>query len=318
MNWITEAIENLIIRGQNELFPRIELIDRDLKIASSEIKSHFYFIKLDAQGNIRKNDLLQFIAMKIVDYSIPKKQQIEAREYFNTYNSSWKVLELEKKAKQLFTGLDKTGELGEMMLYILTEEVLKLPQIISKMTLKTSGKMHYQGADGIHFKYNEENDSLDLYWGESKMEKTISSALRNCFKSITPFLTDPNSYNSAQNRDLALITTNISENINNKKLEDFLVNYFDLNNDYSNRLNFKGICFIGFDVDNYPSKIKEKTSEQLLDEFKSKIYDWSNSIEIQANNYPDIKKFDINIFLMPFDSVEDMRSKFLELVNHAS
>lgn len=204
------------------------------------------------------------------------------------------------------------------MLYILTEEVLKLPQIISKMTLKTSGKMHYQGADGIHFKYNEENDSLDLYWGESKMEKTISSALRNCFKSITPFLTDPNSYNSTQNRDLELITTNISENINNKKLEDFLVNYFDLNNDCSNRLNFKGICFIGFDVDNYPSKIKEKTSKQLFDEFKSKISDWNNSIEIQANNYPDIKNFDINIFLMPFDSVEDMRSKFLELVNHVS
>lgn len=277
--------------------------------------AHFYFIKLDANGNPRKKDLLQFIAMKIVDYSIPKKQQEEAREYYNKYKSSVKVLELEQKAKKLFTELDKTGELGEILLYILTEEILNLPQIISKMTLKTSGKLHYQGADGIHFKYNESDNSLDLYWGESKMEKTITSALSNCFCSITPFLTDPNSYDSTQNRDLQLITTNISENINNKKLEDFLVRYFDLNNDCSNKLNFKGICFIGFDVNNYPLKPKEKTTDQLLNEFKSKISSWKRSIETQVDNYPDIKKFDVNIFLMPFDSVESMREEFLKLVN---
>ncbi|TWP24024.1 DUF1837 domain-containing protein [Apibacter muscae] len=258
MNWITEAINNLIINGENELFSRIELIEKDLKIDSTETSAHFYFIKLDANGNPRKKDLLQFIATKIVDYSIPKKQQQDASEYLIKYRSSLKVLELEQKAKKLFTELDKTGELGEILLYILTEDILKLPKIISKMTLKTSGKLHYQGADGIHFKYNESDDSLDLYWGESKMEKTITSALSNCFGSITPFLTDPNSYDSTQNRDLQLITANISDNINNKKLEDFLVNFFDLNSDYSNKLNFKGVCFIGFDVKNYPKKPKEK------------------------------------------------------------
>jgi hypothetical protein len=315
MNWITEAINELIIKGENELFSRIELIEKDLKIDSTDTSAHFYFIKLDANGNPRKKDLLQFIAMKIVDYSIPKKQQEEAREYYNKHKSSAKVLELEQKAKKLFTELDKTGELGEILLYILTEEILNLPQIISKMTLKTSGKLHYQGADGVHFKYNELDDSLDLYWGESKMEKTITSALSNCFSSITPFLTDPNSYDSTQNRDLQLITTNISENINNKKLEDFLVKYFDLNNDYSNRLNFKGICFIGFDVNNYPLKPKEKTTGQLLGEFKTNIKSWKKSIETQVNNHPDIKKFDINIFLMPFDSVDNMREEFLKLVN---
>jgi len=315
MSWITEAINDLIIKGENELFSRIGLIEKDLKINSSETKAHFYFIKLDANGNLRKKDLLQFVAMKIVDYSIPKKQQIEARDYFIKYNSTAKVLELEQKAKKLFTELDKTGELGEMMLYILTEEILNLPQIISKMTLKTSGKLHYQGADGVHFHYNELDDSLDLYWGESKMEKTITSALNNCFGSITPFLTDPNSYDSTQNRDLELITSNISENINNKELEDFLVKYFDLNSDSSNRLNFKGICFIGFDVKNYPSKPKEKTVNKLLDEFKLKISSWTKSIETQVDNYPDIKKFDINIFLMPFDSVDKMRSDFLKLFN---
>lgn len=314
MNWISQAIEDLIIKGENELASRIHLIEKDLKFDSTDTTSHFYFIKLDGNGNPRKKDLLQFIAMKIVDYSIPKKQQQEAKDYFIKTNSTAKVLELEQKAKKLFTELDKTGELGEMLLYILTEDLLKLPQLISKMTLKTSGKLHYQGADGVHFKYNESDDSLDLFWGESKMEKTITSALSNCFGSIEPFLTDPNSYDSTQNRDLQLITSGLSDNINNKKLEDFLVNYFDLNSDFSNKLNFKGICFIGFDVKDYPKNPKEKTTEELLDIFTIRLESWKKSIETQIKNYPQLNKFEINIFLMPFDSVDNMREEFLKLV----
>lgn len=314
MNWISQAIEDLIIKNDNELHSRIELIQKDIKFDLSETVAHFYFIKLDGSGNPRKRDLLQYVATKILDYSIPKKEQIAAREYLLKFNSTSKVLELQRKAKLLFVDLEKTGELGEMLLYILTEDILKLPQIISKMTLKTSSKLHYQGADGIHFNYNECDDTLDLYWGESKMEKTITSALSNCFNSIVPFLTNPVSYDSTQNRDLQLITSNISENINNEKLEDFLVNYFDLNNDYSNKLNFKGICFIGFDVDNYPTKAKEKSTLVLLEEFKEKLKSWKRSIITQLDNHPDIKKFEMNIFIMPFESVDEMRKEFLELV----
>jgi hypothetical protein len=54
MSWITEAINDLIIKGENELFSRIGLIEKDLKINSSETKAHFYFIKLDANGKLRK------------------------------------------------------------------------------------------------------------------------------------------------------------------------------------------------------------------------------------------------------------------------
>ncbi|MBV7440028.1 DUF1837 domain-containing protein [Weeksellaceae bacterium TAE3-ERU29] len=314
MNWITQAIKDLIIKNDNELHSRIELIEKDFKFELTETLAHFYFIKLDGNGNPRKSDLLKYVAMKIVDYSIPRKELQEAKEYLNKNNSSFKIIELEKKANKLFTSLEKTGELGEMLLYILTEDILKLPQIISKMTLKTSGNLHYQGADGIHFNYNESDDTLDLYWGESKMEKTITSALSNCFNSITPFLTDPISYDSTQNRDLQLITSNIDENINDKKLEDFLVNYFDLNSDFSNKLNFKGICFIGFDVRNYPKKPRKKTTNTLLEEFKNELRRWKKSVKTQLDNHPELKSFEINIFLMPFESVEEMREEFLELI----
>lgn len=83
--------------------------------------------------------------------------------------------------------MDKTGEGGEILLYILTQDILKLPQLISKMSLKTSAKMHYQGADGVHFRYNRTTGNLELYWAEAKMYQNLNAALTNCFDSLKGF-----------------------------------------------------------------------------------------------------------------------------------
>lgn len=47
MNWITQAIDDLIIKSDNELHSKIVLIEKDFKFDSSETSIHFYFIKLD-------------------------------------------------------------------------------------------------------------------------------------------------------------------------------------------------------------------------------------------------------------------------------
>ncbi|WP_223252149.1 Hachiman antiphage defense system protein HamA [Paracoccus mutanolyticus] len=47
----------------------------------------------------------------------------------------------------MFTDLKSSGEGGELLLYLLTERFLGLPQILCKMSLKTSA--HYHGADGV-------------------------------------------------------------------------------------------------------------------------------------------------------------------------
>ena len=198
------------------------------------------------------------------------------------------------------------------MLYILSMEILRLPQLISKMSLKTSGRLHYQGADAIHFNYNQTTQMLEIYWGESKMEKTITSALKNCFKSISPILTSTISDDSPQSRDIQLVIANLPDNIDNKELEDFLVGYLDLNSDKSNKMDFRAVCFVGFDSKEYPQNPKEKIDSELFAELQSKIKGWKKSIKTQIKNHTSLDKFDINIFLMPFDSVDDMRRDFLK------
>lgn len=315
MGWIADAIQNLLIKGEREIFSRIEKIGTELEVDGTETKAYCYTVKLDAQGNPRVNDLIEFMITKIIDYSIPKKLQDEAKEHMINTGSTSKIIELEKKASHLFTDLDKTGEFGEMLLYILVQEILELPQLISKMSLKTSGQLHYQGADGIHVKYDETDDSLSLYWGESKMEKTMYSGLKNCFESLKSFLLDTYGNASTQTRDLHLIMSNITENINNSKLEDILVRYFDLDDDLSNKLKYKGICFVGFDSAHYPKNPLEKTTKDLVTLFQGEMSTWLQTTGNQVKKHINLEKFEIHLFLIPFPSVQEFRTHFLNNIS---
>lgn len=312
MSTITEAINRLIISSEGDFSSRIGVIDKDCIIDETKTIAHFFYIKLDGSGNVRKDDFLNFVTDRIVDYSLPEKEKNEAKEHMARTGSMSKCLELQRKASALFTDLEKTGELGEIMLYILSMEILRLPQLISKISLKTSGRLHYQGADAIHFNYNQDTQMLEIYWGESKMEKTITSALNNCFESISPILTSTISDDSPQSRDIQLVITHLPNNINNKELEDFLVEYLDLNSEKSNKLDFRGVCFIGFDSKEYPQNPKEKIDSELFSELQKRIDGWKKSIKTQIGKHTSLDKFDINVFLMPFDSVDDMRTDFLK------
>ncbi|MBI1286743.1 MAG: DUF1837 domain-containing protein [Flavobacteriales bacterium] len=315
MSWIEDAINELVISQEGKINSRIACLEKDLEIPETEAIAHCYCVKLDGQGNPRTKDLVDFIATKIVDYSIPKKSIDEAKESFIRTNSTDKILELQAKAKMLFTDLKQTGELGEMLLYVLVQEVLGFPQLISKMSLKTSGKLHYQGADGIHVHFDSKDDTLSLYWGESKMEKTLNSGLTNCFNSLKGFLLDTYGSGSVQERDLMLITQNIFDNTNNPKLEDAIVKYFDLDDDASNKLKYKGVCFVGFDSKHYPSNPHEKTLADIKKLFEAEIESWLKTSGSKIKNHVNLEKFEIHVFLIPFPSVEDLRNQFLKIVS---
>ncbi|PQJ15944.1 HamA C-terminal domain-containing protein [Aureicoccus marinus] len=314
MSWIENAIKSLLLNGEGEIHSRIEKLGTELNIDKTQALGYCYFIKLDGQGNPRTQDLIEFVAAKIIDYSIPKKLQDEASEHHKRTGSFSKISDLEKRAKALFTDLNKTGEFGEMLLYTLVQEILELPQLISKMSLKSSGKLHYQGADGIHVKFDPKDETLALYWGESKMQKKLNDALKNCFDSLKGFLLDTFGHNSTQTRDLELITQNLNQNINNPELEKALVRYFDLDDDMSNKLKYRGVCFVGFESNNYPSKPFEKTLDEIKDQFLKEMDDWLNKGGKHIKTHVGLESFEIHVFLIPFPSVQKFRDNFLELI----
>lgn len=314
MNRIEKALDSLLIQSCGEIKSRIEQVSFCVDIEETNSKGYCYCLKIDGNGNVRIQDLIEYIDTKIVDYAIPKKEIDEAKEYQETYGSTSRILALEKKARQLFTSLEKTGEGGEILLYILVQEFLKIPQLISKMSIKTSGALHYQGADGIHVSYDKSNNLLNLYWGEAKMYQDIKDGIKACLESVKDFLLDSYSIASAQERDLQLITSNLHANINDSEFEDLLVKYFDKDNDLSNHLVYKGICFIGFDFDKYPTNNLIKTTQEVKNEIENELHKWHAELKKRIKSHEKLDLKEIHVFLMPFPSVAEFRKYYLETI----
>ncbi|MFA8342043.1 MAG: DUF1837 domain-containing protein [Rhodothermaceae bacterium] len=312
MSRIEQAINNLIIGSCGEINSKLEQVAFEIDIKDTKSKGYCYCLKVDANGELRLKDLIEFIDTKIVDYAIPKKDVDEAKKHFDSTGSTQKILGLQKRAKTLFTDLEKTGEGGEILLYILVLEYLKIPQLISKMALKTSGQVHYQGADGVHVKYDSKNKRLNLFWCESKMYKSMSDAVDECLTSIKGYLLDSRSAESVQQRDLELITSNITTNVNDVELEDILVRYFDKDDDLSNSLEYKAICFLGFNRAVYKSKGVLKSTGEIKTTIEAKMTEWYDVVGEKINEHPRLNLKEMHIFLMPFPSVEEFRRSFLK------
>ena len=62
--------------------------------------------------------------------------------------------------------------------------------MVAKIDLKTNPKLEVNGSDGIHMKWHPDDKVLDIYFGESKLEQTASSAIKNAFVSMENFHAD--------------------------------------------------------------------------------------------------------------------------------
>lgn len=103
---------------------------------------------------------------------------------------------LNARARRLFmqaTGSSaRSGEGGELLLFILAEEFLKAPLLVSKMRLKTNTQMPVYGSDGIHAAWDGKAGTLVLYLGESKVHADLNGAIADALKSISELKSDSN------------------------------------------------------------------------------------------------------------------------------
>tara|TARA_R100000365_G_C2741326_1_gene70028 strand:- start:864 stop:1724 length:861 start_codon:yes stop_codon:yes gene_type:complete len=180
----------------------------------------------------------------VVDYAIPRSKVAEAKARDLKYNSTEATTELVERAKRSFTDVAKTGEGGEMLLFLLAERFLKLPQILCKMDLKTDNRMHYHGSDGVYAGVTP-SGTLKLYWGESKIYNKVGTAIRDCLASLAPFLTELESEDAEREQDLILLSD--KADLTNPELTDALKRYFDRSSPMSARVQYCGVALVGFD-----------------------------------------------------------------------
>ncbi len=122
-----------------------------------------------------------------------------------------KAIELLRTAKnEKDTGAG--GELGEILLYLLLEQKLKAPKLLSKVELKTSGNQYVFGSDGVHL-LSMDDKQFQLVLGESKIKGDLKDAVEDAFKSISKVAEDPSN-------EIRLIEKNIfSESFTDEEAE---------------------------------------------------------------------------------------------------
>ena len=157
----------------------LELVERDVIIDGHQTRIHCHCLTVDGNGRVQPQRLAEFMRNAIADYAIPRSKLAQAKARDAKYNSTEAVAGMLEEARRTFTDLAKTGEGGEMLLFLLAERFLQLPQILCKMDLKTDTRMHYHGADGVYAGITDDG-LLKLYWGESKVYKSAPAAIADC------------------------------------------------------------------------------------------------------------------------------------------
>jgi len=212
---------------------------------------------------------------------------------------------LHREAKSLLRRFKTSGESGEILLYFLIETVLKAPQLVAKMDLKTNPKMELHGSDGLHFKWNETDELLDVYFGEAKLERELSVAIDHALSSISRFHEE-----KLDQHELSLVTGHFKWA--DEKLRTEVLKYLD-RHDPGLDCRYNHACLIGWSWEKY----NQLNTEKRLDFiggfeaiYKARAAKVADLINEKFKGFK-LRHLRFEVFILPFDSVQSFRDEFI-------
>ncbi len=189
-----------------------------------------------------------------------------------------------------------------MLLYLLLEIGLELPQLLCKMPLKTDEEMHVHGTDGVHAKLQPDG-TLALYWGESKLYKSVNSAIDECLAGIAPFL--KNLGGKQAKRDVELLRDHLD--LDDPALTGALKAYFTAGTTQRTQIQARGAALVGSSLADYPypfeddKKTATAATQKLLKKWRERT-----TLKVDKNELSD---FELEIFFVPFPDVQVFRDE---------
>lgn len=300
-SWFADALTAAARQEPEGIESYLHTVGPPASIQSTGAFCRTHWVPLNPQGQPRVAVLAKRLAEDVINYCIPRRKIDDAHSYFLKTGSTSRFSRLETEARGLFTRLIQSGEGGELLLYFLMESYLGIPQILCKMDLKTNSNMHIHGVDGVHAQFLP-NGNLAVYWGESKIYKDFDGAIKDCFESITPFLTDAGG--GAVERDMHLVRDNVDAS--NRELSLELAKYFDNDHVEAQRLEVRGACLVGFSHSEYTSSPFEPDGTTIRADLLTLMAGWQQKIAKRITT-KNISSFHIEIFCVPLPSADEFR-----------
>ena len=307
--WLVDAVSRLARDETRSLDAHLLSVGEPLTLENTRATCRCHYVRRDGNGRPRIQQLADKLAEQAIDYCIPRTRIREAHQHFQTTGSTEQFAQLNREARALFTSLKKSGEGGELLLYLLLEVGLGLPQLLCKMDLKTNTRMHVHGADGLHAGVDDDTGKLVLYWGESKIFADASAAIRDCLGSLAPMLRDDDNGGAASDRDFQLLQRHAD--LDDPALEAAFKQFLDVDGEHYNSVEFRGLCLVGFDCEAYPATPGAINADAVAAQVIELLPRWKQQIlrRVQAET---LEGFGMHFICVPFPSAEDFRERLLQ------
>lgn len=259
----------------------------------------FHHLRLDANGEPKFKELAHVLADHIVEYCFSARRR-------NGAQKPHEISKLNREARSYCRKFATSGEAGEMLLYFLLEAVLGAPQMVAKMELKTNPRMEGHGSDGIHLKWHNADNLIDIFFGEAKLEQSIYSALDSVLESLEKFHQD-----KLMEHEFGMVTS-FYKHADDKTREAVLA-LVDRQSPGNNcRINHA--CLVGYNWDEY-TKLGQGHAAKLEADFRARYTsDLPRLTELLQKRLSKFSKptLRFEVFFLPFRTVQEFRDAFNE------
>ena len=277
----------------------IDALNEPFPLAGLAATARFHHLKLDSNGRPRWRDLAKNLAFHLLSYCFNAQRRDQVK-------SDADLMELRHEAREFFRDATRSGEAGEMLLYMLLEAALQAPQMVAKISLKTNPQTETLGSDGIHMKWNACDGVMDIYFGEAKLYRHAGDAIKSAVVSIDQFHD-----NLMEDFELRMVTRHFKHA--ESELRENVLNYVNRGT-ASTTVRVNHACLIGFNWDVY-KKITPKRLAEMEGELKGKYEKRSQRLsKLLAERFKHFneRKLRFEIFVLPFESIDEFRDAFLE------
>lgn len=299
------------IDWHNYVSDKHKWVDEHLKahspIESGKFVTRFYSVSFSGTQQ-ELTALVDSIADSIVHYVYDSKQ-LEQMKNNN--------IEPFRKASGFFgnTNPDMDGKYGELLLYIMTEAILKTPMVSHKISLLTNKNDQVKGGDGIFF--GNYNGSLSILIGESKIHKNHYGAIDDALDSLNRFHSEFAS--GTLEHELFIARSNISDNFDLEDLKSLYQAFKPGTENYKNCNKTHPVLLV-FEMEEISSieeaaKNKNDAEEIFGKWILEKSKEINNHFIKKLNSYNDLKKVYIDVFLLPLANVSSFKKSLYKAIH---
>lgn len=283
-------------KDYSDLFSTIEHEISCGEVPATSIRLHF--IRHDAGGLVPIGKVVEKLITYITHFCFAAERRADLGEQARN-----KVF---LEARKLFRDDPKTGQPGELLVYFLIETVLRAPQILKKMLITTNPKDERKGSDGVHIRWTDNDELLEVIFAEAKLYKDFDAALTSAFTSMTDF------HNSAT-KDLEIHHFLNTFSLLTPEQQAIITSYVE--GEKKGNYQEVQVCLIGHTWKEYEC-LKTAEKRKFIEEFDERYRNWAQSgmkpkldAELKTFTHTHLR---FEFFFLPFTNVDAFRGLFLE------